>query len=126
MILVAHPPTKTVEVPGPQCPVARHITTRGAPKRSLNALQVETASLLCDFNFKQPTQLSSLMNVILMAFIMLLMVGYSVLLSKSVFAIVMKPLEELLMKACTLILCGCGVCFGRPRQYWCSIGGLRP
>jgi len=71
---------------------------RRAPKRALNFVRFETASLVCDFSFKQPTQMQSLMNILLMVFIMLLMVGFSLVLSNSVSAIVLQPLEKLLLQ----------------------------
>jgi len=73
-------------------------SSRGPPKRRLNIVRLETARLACDFSFKQPTQITSLMNVVLMVFIMLLMVCFSIMLSSSVSAIVFLPLEKLLLQ----------------------------
>lgn len=71
---------------------------RGPPKRSSNVVHYDTVSLVCDFSFKQPIQMTSLMNMVVMVFVMLLMVIFSLLMSSSVAAIVLRPLEKLLMQ----------------------------
>jgi len=72
--------------------------SRGPPKRARNSVRHETASLVCDFSFKQPNQVNSLMNITLLVLIMLLMVGFSLILSNSVSSIVLRPLEKLLQQ----------------------------
>lgn len=66
--------------------------------RPVDSVRYQTKSLVCDFNFRAATQMTSLMNLILMMFIMLLMVGFSLVLSNSVSAIVLRPLEKILMQ----------------------------
>jgi hypothetical protein len=71
---------------------------RMKPKRETNLMKHESASLTCEFNFKQPNQIDSVMNVMLLIVVMVLMVAFSLVLSNSVSAIVLKPLERLLMQ----------------------------
>jgi len=71
---------------------------RGSPNRLGNAVRHESKKLVCEFNFKKPNQIDSLMNVLLLVVIMVLMVGFSLVLSNSVSAIVLRPLEKLLMQ----------------------------
>lgn len=79
-------------------PWASSTADRGRPARAANIVRYESAFLVVDFNFKQPSQMQSLMNVLLMVFIMLLMIGFSLILSNSVSAIVLQPLERLLLQ----------------------------
>merc|ERR1719313_2401097 len=71
---------------------------RAPPQRRTNRNPYETNHLECDFNFKNPNQIDSLMNVMLLFVIMVLMVGFSLVLSNSVSAIVLRPLEKLLFQ----------------------------
>merc|ERR1719330_767932 len=71
---------------------------RGPPTRIANSIRLESDSFLCEFNFKRPNQIDSLMNVLLLVVIMVLMVGFSLVLSNSVSAIVLRPLEKLLLQ----------------------------
>mmetsp|Transcript_47755 Transcript_47755/g.136398 ORF Transcript_47755/g.136398 Transcript_47755/m.136398 type:complete len:907 (-) Transcript_47755:96-2816(-) len=71
---------------------------RGPPNRRTNSVRHESSNLVCDFNFEQPYQIDSLMNVLLLILVMVLMVGFSLVLSNSVSAIVLRPLEKLLMQ----------------------------
>lgn len=73
-------------------------SSRSPPQRMTNSVKHESATLECDFNFKQPYQIDSLMNVLLLLVVMVLMVGFSLVLSNSVSAIVLRPLEKLLMQ----------------------------
>jgi len=72
--------------------------TRPPPNRATNSIRHESASLICKFSFKKPNQIDSLMNVMLLLVVMVLMVGFSLVLSNSVSAIVLRPLEKLLMQ----------------------------
>lgn len=69
---------------------------RPKPNRATNFVRHESTSLECDFSFKRPNQVDSLMNVMLLLVVMILMVGFSLVLSNSVSAIVLRPLEKLL------------------------------
>lgn len=71
-------------------------SSRGPPARKANALIYEADHLRCEFNFERPNQTDALLSTILLVIVMLLMVGFSVLLSNSVSAIVLRPLEKLL------------------------------
>lgn len=71
---------------------------RGPPTRATNAVRLESASLVAEFNFRKPNQLDSLMNILLLVVVMILMVGFSLVLSNSVSAIVLRPLEKLLLQ----------------------------
>lgn len=71
---------------------------RGPPTRATNAVRLESASLAAEFNFRKPNQLDSLMNILLLVVVMILMVGFSLVLSNSVSAIVLRPLEKLLLQ----------------------------
>lgn len=71
---------------------------RSPPQRRTNSIRHESDSLICEFNFKKPNQIDSLMNVMLLIVVMVLMVGFSLVLSNSVSAIVLRPLEKLLMQ----------------------------
>jgi hypothetical protein len=70
----------------------------GPPQRKLNSVKYDSTNLLCEFNFKRPNQIDSLMNVLLLVVVMVLMVGFSLVLSNSVSAIVLRPLEKLLLQ----------------------------
>merc|ERR1719333_973753 len=61
-------------------------------------MRYDSENIICDFNFKRPNQIDSLMNVMLLLVVMVLMVGFSLVLSNSVSAIVLRPLEKLLMQ----------------------------
>jgi len=71
---------------------------RGPPQRMTNSVRHESESFTCYFNFKKPNQIDSLMNIMLLIVVMVLMVGFSLVLSNSVSAIVLRPLEKLLMQ----------------------------
>jgi len=73
-----------------------HEFSRGSPVRSTNMNRYEAGNVTCDFNFTEPNRVDSAMNMVLMLVIMILMVGFSLVLSNSVSAIVLKPLERLL------------------------------
>jgi len=73
-------------------------SARPPPQRSSNGVRHESDSLVCEFNFKKPNQIDSLMNICLLVTVMVLMVGFSLVLSNSVSAIVLRPLEKLLMQ----------------------------
>jgi len=73
-------------------------STRGPPARTTNSIRMESASLVAEFNFSKPNQIDSLMNVLLLLVVMVLMVGFSLILSNSVSAIVLQPLEKLLQQ----------------------------
>lgn len=72
-------------------------SSRGSPVRSGNVLKYENAVLVCSFNFQSPNQVDSAMNVLLLVFIMGLMIGFSLVLSKAVSLIVLEPVEKLLL-----------------------------
>jgi hypothetical protein len=72
--------------------------SRPPPQRDSNTNPYETTSLVCDFNFKKPNQIDSLMNVMLLLVVMVLMLSFSLVLSNSVSAIVLRPLEKLLQQ----------------------------
>lgn len=74
------------------------VSARGPPGRLTNVVTFESASLTCQFNFKRPNQIDSMMNILLLAVVMVLMVGFSLVLSNSVSAIVLRPLEKLLLQ----------------------------
>jgi hypothetical protein len=68
----------------------------GAPARDTNSNLYLGTHLRCRFNFTKPNQVDSLMNVILMIVIMILMTGFSLVLSNSITGIVFDPLQKLL------------------------------
>lgn len=72
--------------------------SRGSPERSMNTLTFEGESLVCDFNFEEPAKMDSIMNILMLFLVVVLMVGFSLLLSGSVATIVVVPLENLLTK----------------------------
>jgi len=71
---------------------------RGPPNRVTNSILLESSNLVAQFNFSKPNQIDSLMNVLLLIVVMVLMVGFSLVLSNSVSAIVLQPLEKLLLQ----------------------------
>jgi len=71
---------------------------RGPPGRAANSVRHGSRSLVCEFNFKKPNQIDSIMNMLLLFVIILLMVGFSLMLSNFVSAQVLRPLEKLLMQ----------------------------
>jgi len=71
---------------------------KGPPNRAANSVQMESGSLVAEFDFSKPNQIDSLMNVLLLLVVMVLMVGFSLILSNSVSAIVLQPLEKLLLQ----------------------------
>jgi len=73
-------------------------SSRGPPNRRTNSVRHDSADLECDFNFTHPYQIDSLMNILLLLVVMVLMVGFSLVLSNSVSAIVLRPLEKLLLQ----------------------------
>jgi len=73
-------------------------SSRPPPQRGANRIRHESENLICEFNFKKPNQIDSLMNICLLLVVMILMVGFSLVLSNSVSAIVLRPLEKLLMQ----------------------------
>jgi len=73
-------------------------SVRGPPDRSANSVRQEGSSLVCEFNFERPNQMDSLMNIFLLIVIMVLMLGWSLMLSNFVSAQVLRPLEKLLLQ----------------------------
>jgi len=71
-------------------------SSRSAPQRETNVFKQEGVLLICEFNFQRPNQVDSVLNMLLLVVIVLLMVGFSLVLSSSVSAIVLRPLEKLL------------------------------
>eukprot|EP00929_Paragymnodinium_shiwhaense_P000911 TRINITY_DN101105_c0_g1_i1.p1 TRINITY_DN101105_c0_g1~~TRINITY_DN101105_c0_g1_i1.p1 ORF type:complete len:922 (+),score=252.81 TRINITY_DN101105_c0_g1_i1:49-2814(+) len=71
---------------------------KGPPERIANSNIYASDSIICEFNFRRPNQIDSLMNVLLLVVVMVLMVGFSLVLSNSVSAIVLRPLEKLLLQ----------------------------
>eukprot|EP00927_Polykrikos_kofoidii_P028472 TRINITY_DN24855_c0_g2_i1.p1 TRINITY_DN24855_c0_g2~~TRINITY_DN24855_c0_g2_i1.p1 ORF type:complete len:1003 (-),score=207.04 TRINITY_DN24855_c0_g2_i1:122-2974(-) len=74
------------------------ISPRGKPDRLTNSNRHESDNIVCEFNFKKPNQIDSLMNVLLLLVVMVLMICFSLVLSNSVSAIVLRPLEKLLLQ----------------------------
>lgn len=72
-------------------------SSRGSPARLGNILKYENGILVCSFNFQSPNQVDSAMNVLLLVFVMGLMIGFSLVLSKAVSTIVLEPVEKLLL-----------------------------
>lgn len=73
-----------------------------APARATDIYVVSSGNLLGEFNFAPPHQMDSLMNCLLMVVIIVLMVGFSLVLSNAVSAIVLKPLDKLLLQVHTM------------------------
>eukprot|EP00933_Yihiella_yeosuensis_P035875 TRINITY_DN29514_c0_g1_i1.p1 TRINITY_DN29514_c0_g1~~TRINITY_DN29514_c0_g1_i1.p1 ORF type:complete len:772 (-),score=106.12 TRINITY_DN29514_c0_g1_i1:169-2361(-) len=72
------------------------VSPRGPPLRMANNKMYSGENLNCEFNFKSPNQVDSVMNVLLLLVVMILMVSFSLVLSNSVSTIVLRPLEQLL------------------------------
>lgn len=72
------------------------------PSRADNIVSFETDNLKCHFDFTVPTQMTALMNTVLMVFIISLMIGFSLILTNSVSALVLRPLENLLLQVRTM------------------------
>lgn len=87
-----------VNLPAPVAALLPWFSPRGPPKRAGNSVMLESESLVAEFNFKRPNQIDSLMNILLLLVVMVLMVGFSLVLSNSVSAIVLRPLEKLLLQ----------------------------
>jgi len=68
----------------------------GAPTRKGNSMRMDTEHLSCEFNFKTPNQVDALLNVLMLLVVMVLIVGFSLVLSRSVSKIVLAPLQNLL------------------------------
>jgi len=73
-------------------------TSPRAPERMANSVRYESGNFVCDFNFTKPNQIDSMMNILLLLVVMAMMIGFSLVLSHSVSAIVLRPLENLLMQ----------------------------
>merc|ERR1719428_1723213 len=80
--------------------VMRWISARGAPARPTNAVlhTSDGGKIHALFNFTGPSQIDAGMNVLLISVIILLMLCFSLVLSNSVSAIVLRPLEKLLQQ----------------------------
>ncbi|CAE7241602.1 Pcyt2, partial [Symbiodinium necroappetens] len=72
------------------------IAQTGPPKRISNSVVFGSTHILVDFDFSEPNRLDAWMNVVLLLLVMVLMIGFSLVLSNSVSSIVLKPLEQLL------------------------------
>jgi len=59
-------------------------------------VRFDTSNLICEFNLRGPNQVASVMNILLLIFVMIIMISFSLVLSKSISTIVLKPLESLL------------------------------
>eukprot|EP00929_Paragymnodinium_shiwhaense_P007247 TRINITY_DN111183_c0_g1_i1.p1 TRINITY_DN111183_c0_g1~~TRINITY_DN111183_c0_g1_i1.p1 ORF type:complete len:1035 (+),score=223.85 TRINITY_DN111183_c0_g1_i1:105-3209(+) len=68
------------------------------PVRPSNIQTQKTDSLVCQFDFTVPNQIDALMNMVLVIVIMILMIGFSFVLSNAVSIIVLKPLDGLLLQ----------------------------
>jgi len=68
------------------------------PRRFQNELEIKAASgsLRAMFNFGSQNRIDALCNMVLIVVIIILMMGFSLLMSNSVSAIVLRPLENLL------------------------------
>jgi len=64
--------------------------------RLSNNIVYESDHFEVEFNMQSPNQIDSLMNLMLLLLVMVLMVSFSLVLSNSVSAIVLRPLEQLL------------------------------
>merc|ERR1719281_1366624 len=76
-------------------------SARGPPRRATNIAQQtsgDSETIVALFNFTGPNQIDSGMNALLIAVIIILMVCFSLVLSNSVSAIVLRPLEKLLQQ----------------------------
>jgi len=72
------------------------IIQTGPPKRISNSVVFGSTHILVEFDFSEPNRLDAWMNVVLLLLVMVLMIGFSLVLSNSVSSIVLKPLEQLL------------------------------
>lgn len=75
---------------------------RGFPKRLDNTRDMSSDRFDINFNFKVPNQVDAACNLALLVAVMMLMVGFSLVLSNSVSHIVLRPLETLLMQVRTM------------------------
>jgi len=71
-------------------------SSRGAPKRSSNEYRLEGDRIVCVYDMGAPIRWDALMNVLLLAFVICVMVGFSLILSNTVSEIVLTPLQNLL------------------------------
>jgi cAMP-specific phosphodiesterase 4 len=74
----------------------------GLPTRESNSNTYVSENFICKFNFSEPNQTDSIMNMVLMCTVMVLMIGFSLVLSNSITTIVFSPLEKLLLKVRTM------------------------
>ncbi|CAE8621137.1 unnamed protein product [Polarella glacialis] len=72
------------------------VAASGRPERAKNNVVFFSKHLVCEFNFTSPNQTDSLMNVLLLVVVIIMMLSFSLVLSNSVSAIVLRPLEQLL------------------------------
>ena len=68
----------------------------GFTNRLENANRHESYHLIMYFNFESPNQIDSISNIVLLFLVMVLMVAFSLVLSNSVSALVLQPLENVL------------------------------
>lgn len=68
------------------------------PKQSYNAVHIlsDSGRVKAWFDFRRSTQLDAQMNIMLTVFVILLLMGFSLIMSKSISRIVLQPLEQLL------------------------------
>mmetsp|Transcript_59040 Transcript_59040/g.104933 ORF Transcript_59040/g.104933 Transcript_59040/m.104933 type:complete len:858 (-) Transcript_59040:75-2648(-) len=78
------------------------ISEKGAPLRLSNNMVYESDFFKVEFNLQSPNQIDALMNIMLLVVVMVLMVSFSLVLSNSVSAIVLRPLEQLLTQVRTM------------------------
>mmetsp|Transcript_44586 Transcript_44586/g.80160 ORF Transcript_44586/g.80160 Transcript_44586/m.80160 type:complete len:1024 (-) Transcript_44586:39-3110(-) len=69
---------------------------RGQPVRADSVQTRESSSLICEFNFSAPNQMDAAMNLLMLIFVMVLMIGFSMVLQNATSKIVLRPLEMLL------------------------------
>lgn len=84
----------------PNGEVMKWTSSRGTPRRPGNVAVFygNNETVVALFNFSGPNQVDSGMNALLMTVIIILMVCFSLVLSNSVSAIVLRPLEKLLQQ----------------------------
>ncbi|CAE8627361.1 unnamed protein product, partial [Polarella glacialis] len=71
-------------------------SSREHPSRPRNLRTHESTNLSCAFNFQGPNQMDAAMNLVLLIFVMVLMVSFSLVLSQATRRIVLAPLDKLL------------------------------
>eukprot|EP00440_Ansanella_granifera_P036414 gb/GFBE01039513.1/.p1 GENE.gb/GFBE01039513.1/~~gb/GFBE01039513.1/.p1 ORF type:complete len:1034 (+),score=227.02 gb/GFBE01039513.1/:1-3102(+) len=73
-------------------------TSRSHPVR-LDSVQSRVSdNLSIEFNFRAPNQMDSGMNLLLLVFVMILMISFSMVLQNATSKIVLRPLEQLLLQ----------------------------